>query len=213
MLIYMIASRDSYIKDPENRLLTRGPRFRMDAEMLRDQALYVSGQLNEKMYGKSLKIPQPPGLWASVALRASNTKSFKPDSGDNILRRSIYSFWKRAYPPPTMTIFNAPNREVCVSRRERTNTPLQALVLMNETQYFSAARELAKLTLASSADDKKRLLWSYERVTSHIPDESELKLLHASLLKLRSHYKNDELSTWTLMMNALLNLDIVKMKE
>ena len=206
------APAEEYKRDPDNRLLARGPRFRLDAEVLRDQALYVAGQLNLTMYGKSRKIPQPPGLWQSVALGGSNTGKFVPDQGADILRRSVYSFWKRAYPPPSMTLFNAPNREVCVSRRERTNTPLQALVLMNETQYFTAAKELAKLTLAGNHEDPKRIAWAYERITSHLPDKQEQAALLASLQKLRRHYPNNEQAAWTLLINGLLNLDIVKTK-
>ena len=125
------ASTEEFIQDPENRKISRGPRFRLDAEMLRDQSLQISGLLNRSMYGKSVKPPQPAGLWQSVALRGSNTKAFTPDTGQDIYRRSIYTFWKRALPPPAMTTFNAPTRENCTVRRERTNTPLQALVLMN----------------------------------------------------------------------------------
>ncbi|MFT5128830.1 MAG: hypothetical protein ACI8W8_002449 [Rhodothermales bacterium] len=211
------AGADAYAADPENRRLARGPRFRMDAEMLRDQALFVSGQLVETMYGPSVKPPQPPGLWKSVSLPGvSRPDRFTPDTGPATLRRSVYTYWKRAYPPPVMSIFNAPNRETCVARRERTNTPLQALVLMNEAQFFESARQLARLSIASSEDDASRLTWAYERLTAHQPSAPELELLQNSLRDLRAHFVNSadgESQAWTLVMNALLNLDIVKSKQ
>ena len=139
------ATRDRYVSDPENRLLARGSRFRLDAEMIRDQVLAVSGLLNPTMHGKSVKPPQPPDLWkVAVAMPYSNPRVFQADSGDQIYRRSVYTFWKRALPPPQMSIFDAPTREeACIARRERTNTPLQALLLMNEEQYFLAALHCA----------------------------------------------------------------------
>ena len=121
-----LGSPELYKNDPENRLLARGARYRMDAEMIRDNILVSSGLLNPQMYGKSVKPPQPDGLWAAVSMR---NERFKPDSGDSIYRRSLYTYWRRGMPPPQMTIMNAPSREYCVARRERTNTPLQALLL------------------------------------------------------------------------------------
>ena len=123
-------TKDRLAKDPDNRLLSRGPRFRLDAEMLRDQALFVSGLLVEKLGGPSVKPPQPTGLWEAVAYTGSNTARFTADSGrDKVHRRSMYIFWKRTAPPPQMSTFDAPSRESCTVRRERTNTPLQALLL------------------------------------------------------------------------------------
>ncbi|HSG72776.1 MAG TPA: DUF1553 domain-containing protein, partial [Planctomycetaceae bacterium] len=110
-------------KDPENRLLARGPRFRMDAEMVRDHALAASGLLVGKIGGPSVKPYQPPGVWEAIAMNVSNTRSYEPDTGENLYRRSMYWFWKRMAPPASMDILNAPNREYCVIRRERTNTP------------------------------------------------------------------------------------------
>ena len=203
----------AYAADPENRRLARGPRFRMDAEMLRDQALFVSGQLVETMYGPSVKPPQPPGLWKSVSLPGvSRPDRFVADSGDKTLRRSVYTYWKRAYPPPAMTIFNAPNREVCIARRERTNTPLQALVLMNEAQFFAAAKDFGSLASASGDTDESRLRWAYERLTCQQPSPKELRLLHQSLDDFRDHF-SDESKAWTMLANALMNLDIVKTKQ
>ena len=206
------AGAEAYASDPENRKLTRGPRFRMDAEVLRDQALFVSGQLNETMFGRSVKPPQPPGLWKSVSLPGtSRPDRFAPDSGPATLRRSIYTYWKRAYPPPAMTIFNAPNRETCVARRERTNTPLQALVLMNEEQFFESAKKLASLALSENAPDRERLNNAFERLTARPCTSDELSLLQDALQDFRVH--GSEQHAWTMVMNAILNLDIVKTKS
>ncbi len=130
-----------YQRDPENRLLARGPRFRLDAEMLRDQALAVSGLLFDKLGGPSVKPPQPDGLWFAVGYSGSNTVRFKADTGpDKVHRRTLYTFIKRTSPPPELSTFDVPSRESCCVRRERTNTPLQALLLMNDPQYFECAR-------------------------------------------------------------------------
>ena len=147
------APTSDYENDPENRLLARGSRYRLDAEVVRDQVLSLCGLLNPKMHGRSVKPPQPKGIWEIVAMPSSYPRVYKADSGDDVFRRSVYTFWKRAIPPPQMTIFDAPTRESCIARRERTNTPLQALVLMNESQYFSAAIHRAKQLLNDSEDD------------------------------------------------------------
>ena len=211
------ASRESFQRDPGNRWLARGPRFRMDAEMLRDQALFVSGLLDETMYGRSVKPPQPAGLWKSVALPgASKPDRFVADIGPSTVRRSVYTYWKRAYPPPTMSIFNAPNREVCTARRERTNTPLQALVLMNEEQFFRAARQLAVRTMNEGGDDRRRLNSAFQRLTARESTSAELNALETALGDFRTQFegrKDGEEFAWTMVMNALLNLDIVRSKQ
>jgi hypothetical protein len=228
------ASVAAYRSDPENRLLARGSRFRMDSEMIRDQILAVSGLLNHSMFGKSVKPPQPPNLWKSVSMVSSSTYAFTADTGDNIYRRSVYSFWKRAMPPPQMTIFDAPTRENCIARRERTNTPVQALVLMNEGQYFHAARRFArKLVEQRDLNDAARLSLAYESVTSHPPDAAEMANLSTGLTALRATYDADvssakamtsdikqindkqrvEIATYTMLMNSLFNLDVVKTRE
>ena len=131
-------------KDPANRLLSRGPRFRMDGEMLRDSALAMSGLLDPHLGGKSVKPYQPSGLWEAVAMPESNTKKYEQGKATELYRRSLYTFWKRAAPPASMEVFNAPSREVSCPRRERTNTPLQALATLNDVQYVEASRRLAE---------------------------------------------------------------------
>ena len=133
--------------DPENRLLSRGPRFRMDGEMVRDYALAASGLLVSTIGGPSVKPYQPDGVWETVAMIGSNTRFYKRGAGEDLYRRSLYTFWKRSAPPASMDIFNAPTRETCTVRRERTDTPLQALVTMNDQQFVEAARNLAQRAL------------------------------------------------------------------
>src|SRR5262249_5819746 len=144
--------------DPNNRLYSRGPRFRHDAETLRDFALAASGLLVSKIGGPSVKPYQPPGIWEAVAMYTSNTRYYKADQGDGLYRLSLYTFGKRPAPPASMEIFNAPSRENCTVRRERTNTPLQALVTMNDPQFVEAARHLAQRVLRETPDDFNRRL-------------------------------------------------------
>ncbi len=147
--------------DPDNRLLSRGPRFRMDAEMVRDYALAASGLLVHKIGGPSVKPYQPPGVWEAIAMNVSDTRSYQRDSGENLYRRSLYTFWKRMAPPASLEIMNAPAREYCVVRRERTNTPLQALVTLNDEQFVEAARHLAQQVMlegGSDVEERLRLL-------------------------------------------------------
>jgi Protein of unknown function (DUF1553)/Protein of unknown function (DUF1549)/Planctomycete cytochrome C/Concanavalin A-like lectin/glucanases superfamily len=144
-------------KDPENRLLSRGPRYRMDAEMLRDYALAASGVLAPQVGGPSVKPYQPDGIWESVAMLGSNTRFYKQDSGSGLYRRSLYTLWKRAAPPAALEILNAPTRESCTVRRERTDTPLQALVTMNDVQFVEAARTLASDAIENGLTFPERL--------------------------------------------------------
>jgi len=228
------ASPAEFREDPENRRLARGSRFRLDAEMIRDQILAVSGLLNPTMYGRSVKPPQPPNLWKNVSMVSSTTYAFTADTGDKIHRRSLYSFWKRALPPPQMTIFDAPTRESCTARRERTNTPLQALVLMNEGQYFKAARHFARRLLGHvGMSEEQRLSVAYESVTSHLPDAAELATLRDAVATFRATYQEDfpsaktmtsdlkttsdeervEIAAHTMLINALFNLDATKTRD
>ena len=224
-------SPETLAKDPANRLLARGPRFRLDAEMLRDQALFMSGLLVERLGGASVKPPQPSGLWEAVAYTDSNTAHFKADSGpDKVHRRSLYTFWKRTAAPPQMTTFDAPSRESCQVRRERTNTPLQALLLLNEPQFVEAARMLAERTLregGSTSED--RLTYIHRVVLARPPEPKDLAELTAALTDLTTHYTQDPgaarqllatgetrpdprtdpsiLAAWTMVANVILNLD------
>jgi hypothetical protein len=200
--------------------------------MIRDQILFVSGKLNTKMYGESVKPPQPPGLWEAVSMAAPFT--YVADKGDAIYRRSFYTYWRRALPPPQMTILNAPSREYCTARRERTNTPLQALLLMNEQEYFNAARSCAGQTLEEAGGEVDRgLTMLYEKITSHRPGPQRLALLRKTLARFEELYAGNpplaaaatpeleqaelprrvELAAWTLMTHSLLNLELAKVKR
>src|SRR6185369_9805621 len=167
------ATKEKIEKDPANRLLSRGPRFRMDAEMLRDYALAASGTLSEKIGGPSVKPYQPDGVWDAVGMRESNTKTYKRDNGEALYRRSLYWFWKRMAPPASMEILNAPSREVSCLRRERTNTPLQALVTLNDPQMIEAARALASLALKNGTDDAARLRVASQRALARPLNDKE----------------------------------------
>ena len=217
-------------KDPGNRLLSRGPRFRMDAEMLRDYALSATGILVGKVGGPSVKPYQPEGVWESVAMLGSNTRFYKRDDGDKLYRRSLYTFWKRAAPPASMQIFNAPTREHATVMRERTNTPLQALVTMNDPQFVEAARFLAQKAMREGADDfSERLAYMTRRLLSRELGEGERQVAKRSFEQFRQHYASEdgdatdllstgewpldeelprpELAAWTMMANQLMNLD------
>jgi len=226
-----VSKPEQFARDPENRNLARGSRHRMDAEMIRDQILATSGLLVNTLYGKSVKPPQPDGLWKSVTMIGER---FRADGGDAIYRRSLYTYWKRGMPPPQMTILNAPIRDACVARRERTNTPTQALLLLNESEYLKAARSLAQKALqAETNDESRRLAFVYETVTSKLPDEKERQVLANLVRNLEKNYleqpiladaicqglnvgdlaKKARLAAWTVLVNALYNLDITKTRE
>ncbi len=145
-------------RDPADRLFSRGPRFRMEAEMVRDYALAASGLLSPKIGGPSVKPYQPEGVWEAVAITGSTTRFYKQDTGESLYRRSLYTFWKRSAPPANMDVFNAPSRESCTVRRERTNTPLQALVTMNDPQFVEAGRKLAELALKQGGNDPAKAI-------------------------------------------------------
>src|SRR5205085_8667514 len=131
---------------------------RMDAEMIRDYALQASGLLAPKIGGPSVKPYQPEGVWEAVAMIGSNTRNYQRDSGESLYRRSMYTFWKRAAPPASMDVFNAPSRQTCTVRRERTNTPLQALVTLNDPQFIEAARHLAERALKEGSKAPRQRL-------------------------------------------------------
>jgi hypothetical protein len=155
--------------------------------VIRDTALYVSGLLNMQVGGPGVKPYQPSGLWKAIAYPTSSTANFKQDKGKAIYRRSIYTFLKRTSPPPNMSSLDSPNRESCIVRRERTNTPLQALVLMNDIQFVEAARHLAERAADEAGTfEKDQLRYMFHLVTSRTPDSEEVEVLselHASYLK------------------------------
>jgi len=229
---YRQASRlspESAERDPEGRLCSRYPRRRLSAEELRDQALYVAGLMVEKTGGPSVKPYQPEGLWQEIAMPQSNTRAYEQGTGDDLWRRSLYTYWKRACPPPSMLTFDAPTRESCVIRRIATNTPLQALVLWNDVQFVEAARVLAQRTLAATLDDRARLEALYLRATGRKAGSGTLAPLEKGLERFRARYADDEeaakklvslgtaprpldsdareLAAWTMVASSVLNLD------
>lgn len=226
---------DTLQHDPHNRLLSRGPRFRIDAEMVRDYALAASGLLVEKIGGPSVKPYQPDGVWEAVAMIGSNTRNYVQDEGESLYRRSLYTFWKRSAPPASLEIFNAPSREVCTVRRERTNTPLQALVTLNDPQFVEAARHLAQTTLrASDPAPDERIDFMTRRLLARTLRPEERSIVAASLAQLLAWYRDHpddaarllevgqspvdgsldppELAAWTMLANQLMNLDEVLTK-
>ncbi len=214
--------------DPANRLLSRGPRHRLDAEVIRDQALAASGLLVRKVGGPSVRPYQPEGIWEAVAMKQSDTGSYKADQGEGLWRRSVYTFWKRTAHLPSLDIFNAPSREACTVRRERTNTPLQALVTLNDPQYVEASRVLAERALAGGKDFDSRLDAVTLPVIARRLDAKERavarQLLDAATVRYRAdakaaaelvavgarpatHADKAELAAWTLLASKILNLD------
>ncbi|MBL8840820.1 MAG: DUF1553 domain-containing protein [Planctomycetes bacterium] len=215
--------------DPGNRWLSWFPRRRLTAEQLRDQALHVAGLLVEKVGGPSVKPYQPDGLWNEVAMPASNTRTFVRGEGEQLWRRSLYTYWKRACPPPSLQTFDAPTREFCTIRRTSTSTPLQALVLWNDEQFVEAARALAQRTLREPGDDAARVTQLHRRCTGRPPEARERERLLAALGQFRARYSAapadgeallsvgmapreatlpvPELAAWTLLASAVLQLD------
>lgn len=224
-------TEEALAADPGNRLLARGPRFRLDAETLRDQALFVSGLYVEKMGGPSVKPPQPDGLWQAVGYSGSNTVRFEKDSGpEKVHRRTLYTFIKRTAPPPQMAIMDAPSRESCVLRRERTNSPMQALMLMNDPQYVECARALAEKAISEGGESAaEKVAWMFRQCVLRAPQTHEVDGLLGDFVGYRNDYKADpaaakqlvsvgelapstriaaeELAAWTMVASTLLNLD------
>ncbi len=191
-------------RDPENRLLARGPRFRLDAEMIRDQALSHAGLLVNHIGGPSVRPYQPPGLWEEGAFDPTGNRwsaqRYEQDAGELLYRRSMYTFWKRTAPPPAMLVFDAPERTRCVVRRDRTNTPLQALVLMNDPTYVEASRRLAERILHEARpDDSERLRFAFRVVTSREPSASELATVLQLLERQLARFEADPASAMALV--------------
>ena len=218
--------------DPENRLLSHAPRLRLSGEVIRDQALFVSGLLVERVGGPSVKPYQPANLWNEIAgpTTSAYAKGYQQDTGDALYRRSLYTFWRRAIPPPGLQIFDGPSREVCISRRERTNTPLQALALLNDTIFIEAARGLGTRMIRNGGEsDTARIRHGFQLVTGRHPSPEELTILLRSLKIHQRTYANNrdlaaeliavgesepdhnltapELAAYTAIANTLLNLD------
>jgi hypothetical protein len=227
------ATPEKLAKDNANRLLSRGPRFRMDAEMVRDHALAASGLLVKQIGGPSVKPYQPDGVWEAVSM-GGNTNRYQRDKGESVYRRSMYWFWKRSAPPASMDILNAPSRENCCVRRERTNTPLQALVTLNDPQFVEAARALADRALELGGDsDDKRLEIVAERLLARPLTAAEAAIVKKSLADITAWYAAHpdeakqlvavgdskpraadpvQLASWTMLTNELMNLDEVLCK-
>ncbi len=226
-----ITTPEKLEKDPQNRLLSRGPRFRMDAEEVRDYALSASGLLAPRIGGPSVRPYQPEGIWEAVAMESSNTRHYKPDTGEGLYRRSIYTFWKRSAPPPAMEIFNAPTRENCTVYRERTNTPLQALVTMNDPQFFEAARVLAERSLQEAPTFDERVDRMAQHLLARPLNAKELALAEGAFSDYKAYYTahpqdahamlrhgdsppdpslpEGEFAAYTMLANQLMNLDEV----
>jgi hypothetical protein len=220
------------VRDPENRLLARGPRFRLSGELLRDQALAVSGLLSRKIGGPSVKPYQPPGLWEAVSYDGDLT--YVEDQGESLYRRSVYTYWKRQSPPPTLLGFDSPTRETCTVKRPRTNTPLQALVLLNDPTYLEAARKLAEQLLHKADSPSARVQLAFRQTTGRSPKAEETdkllslyqqqwqayrqspqkakELLAVGASRTDEALNASELAAWTTVVSVLLNLDEVVTK-
>ena len=181
-------------RDPENRLLARGPRFRLPAEAIRDSALQISGLLAEHLGGPSVYPYQPAGLYKGIVVAAEYPGTVYTESqGSNLYRRSLYTFWKRTIPHPTMTVFDAPDREFCIVRRSSTNTPLQALTLLNDPIFVEAARKLAeRAILEGGATPEARLSYAFRLAIGHAPEPQDLAILVRTLEQMRATYQGDE---------------------
>jgi hypothetical protein len=221
-------SPDLHAKDPENRLLARGPRFRADGEVLRDLALATGGLLVQKTGGRSVKPYEPAGLWEAVSF--NNSQKYVPEKGEGQWRRSLYTYWKRQSPPPNMMLFDAPTREYCVVRRPRTNTPLQALALLNDPQFVEASRAFGyRMMEEGGKTAEARIAYGFRLATARKPSKSEVKVLAEVLQQQLAEFQADkeaatkllsvgswkadgdcnaaELAAWTTIASMILNLD------
>ena len=223
--------------DPDDRMLAWFPRQRLGAEQIRDQALYVGGLLREQLGGPSVKPYQPTGLWQETSMPTSNTKAYDQGQGEDLWRRSLYTYWKRASPPPSMLVFDAPTREFCAVRRFATNTPLQALVLWNDPQLVEAARATAERAIRDPGDERARLARLWMRTTGHVADDHVTGELAEALAAERARWGSEsgaedarkmlavgespvpqdipapELASWTMLCNALMSSDRVIVKD
>jgi hypothetical protein len=222
-------SREKLERDPSNKLCSRGPHVRLDAEELRDQALAASGLLVTQVGGAPVRPYQPEGVWEAVAMKVSNTRVYKQDTGEKLYRRSLYTFWKRTAPPPSMEILNAPSRDVFCTRRDRTDTPLQAFVTLNDPQFVEAARELAAKAMASASDFDGRLDLATQSLMGRKFEKSERGVMRKLVQSALQKYQNNpadaraliavgeskpdqnlppaELAAWTIAASEIMNLD------
>ena len=221
--------------DFDNVLLSSFPRQRLSAEQIRDQALFASGLLVERFGGPSVKPYQPEGLWKEVAMLQSNTRNYEQGYGDDLYRRSVYTYWKRASPPPSMLALDAPTREYCSTRRLTTNTPLQALVLWNDPQFVEAAKLLAATVIERETTDEARFDLLFRITTAAPPSDAIRETLRDTIARYRSRYENApedaasliavgetmppegldpaELAAWTMLANAVLCSDAAIVKD
>jgi hypothetical protein len=224
-------------KDPENRLLARGPRHRLQAELIRDNALAISGLLDQRIGGPSVKPYQPGGLWEEMAFGDGfSEQAYVQSKGADLYRRTMYTFWKRTVPPATLSAFDAPDREKCVARRAVTNTPLQALILLNDPTYVEAARMLAQRAFREGGKEPaSRISWMFQVSTGRRAAPGEIRVLRELLTSQRERYRRDraaasallavgetrsdpaldsaELAAWTMVASTVLNLDETITKE
>ncbi len=229
------ASREAYDQDPQNRWLARSPRYRLSAEFLRDGMLAISGQLNRRVGGPSVYPSQPHGLWREISHfgygNAFSAQAFYPSDPNGQSRRSMYTFWKRTSPPPSMIAFDAPTREVCAVTRSRTNTPLQALVLLNDPNYVSAARSLARLAMTEGGESVgQHIDYMFRRAVSRVPTDDERRVLSNRYESALAAYQKDPeaaagladsekkhltpvVAAWTVVASVILNLDEVITRE
>ncbi|MEK6238783.1 MAG: DUF1553 domain-containing protein, partial [Planctomycetales bacterium] len=218
-------------RDPGNRLLSRGPRLRLPAQTVRDQALAVSGLLVDHVGGPSVKPYQPEGLWSEIA----TDKEYDQGHGDQLYRRSLYTYWKRTVAPPTMMVFDASPREICAVRETRTNTPLQALTLMNEVSFVESARVLAERVLKENDKPEQRVAAAFRLATARVPRAVELTIVLTGLDRHLKTYRENpsaavqllgagerprdktldvaELAAYTAITSLILNLDEAVTKE
>ncbi|WP_254507064.1 PSD1 and planctomycete cytochrome C domain-containing protein [Anatilimnocola floriformis] len=227
------AASESRGRDPENRFLSRGPRFRLQAEFIRDQALFAGGLLDRRIGGQSVSPYQPAGLWEELMSRSDNDKwtaqKYKQSHGVDLYRRTMYTFWKRTCPPASLATFDAPDREVCTVKRSRTNTPLQALVTLNDPTYVEASRQFAERILRSGKTVDERIDYLFRTVMTRPPTAAEIaviknlytrqlvhfqqnpaaaaKLLKVGEVSLDESLNADELAAWTMTASAVLNTD------
>jgi hypothetical protein len=220
-------TKAQFDRDPENRLLARGSRYRLSAETIRDNALAISGLLVDREGGPSVKPYQPAGLWEDVTVERRG--KYVADKGEGLYRRSMYTFWKRTCPPPSMMLFDAPNREVCVARRATTNTPLHALVLLNDPIHVEAARKLAERMMKAGPSFSEQLAFGFRAALTRKPSAEEEKVFSKFHQETLEGFRKDrdgakkllaigdsprdarldeaELAAWSIVAATILNLD------